>query len=91
MNKSQLVKYVSYKTRLPQKDVWMAVETTLDCIKRYTPRRGGVKIPGFGSFYCQTQKPQRKWNARTKRYQYTKQCREVYFTPTRTWWKNIQS
>jgi len=50
-----------------------------------------VKIPGFGSFYCATQKPQRKWNARTKRYQYTKQYREVYFTPTRTWWKNIQS
>ncbi|MFH1681357.1 MAG: HU family DNA-binding protein [Candidatus Eisenbacteria bacterium] len=91
MNKSQLVKYVSYKTKLPRKDVWMAVDTTLDCIKRYTHRRGGVKIPGFGNFQCISQKPQRKWNSRTKRYQYSKPYKEVMFTPTRTWWNYSQS
>ena len=85
MNKTQLVNYVSRKTKLPRKDAWAAVDTTLDCIKRYTKSREGVKLSGFGYFKCIQQKPQRKWNARSKRYQWTKPQKQVWFNPTKAY------
>jgi nucleoid DNA-binding protein len=90
MNKTQLVNQISYKTRIPRTDVRMAVETTLDCIKKYTRRRGGITITGFGTFQCSGQGPAKKWNAHTRRYQWGRGWKEVQFTPTRTWWRSMQ-
>lgn len=90
MNKSQLVHHVWKKTKLPKEDVWMAVDTTLDCIKKYTARRGGVSITGFGTFQCYPGGPQKKYDASAKRYRGTKAMKQVLFTPTRSWWKPVQ-
>jgi nucleoid DNA-binding protein len=90
MNKSQLVTRVSSRTRLPRQEVDHAVDMTLECIKKYTRRRGGVRISGFGSFECVMQKPERKWNSRARRYQWSRGWKEVAFRPNRTWWR-VQS
>ena len=85
MNKSELVKYVSRKTKLPQKQAWTAVDWTLDGIKRYTRSREGVRLAGFGNFKCYASKKERKYNPRTKRYSWTKPQRQIQFTPTKTY------
>jgi nucleoid DNA-binding protein len=91
MNKSQLVQHVSQRTKLPRKEVWLAVDTTLDCIKKYTRKRGGVSIAGFGTFHCWVQSPHKKYNPRTKRYQWAKGIKQVRFTPTPSWGKPMYS
>ena len=90
MNKSQLVKHVSLKTSLPRKAVWDAVDTTLDCIKKYTRKRGGVSITGFGTFQCYLMGAHKKYNARTGRYQWAKGMKQVRFTPTASWGKQMK-
>ncbi len=85
MNKTQLVKYVSRKTKLPHRDAWAAVDYTLDCIKKYTTTREGVRLAGFGNFKCVTEKPERKWNPRTKRYRWSKPQRQIYFMPNKAY------
>jgi len=85
MNKTQLVNYVSRKTKLPRQSAWMVVDTTLDCIKRYTKSRDGVKLTGFGNFKCISEKPHKKWNTRTKRYSWTKPSKSIQFSPNKSY------
>lgn len=85
MNKTELVKYVSRKTKLPYKASWQAVDTMLDGIKKYTKSKEGVRLSGFGNFKYISAKPQRKWNTSTKKYTWTKGHREINFSPGKSY------
>ncbi len=81
MNKTQLINYVSRRTKLARKDSWNAVNWTLEGIMKGTKSREGMKLSGFGNFKCSTAKPKRKYNSKTKRYTWSKQSKSINFSP----------
>lgn len=56
MNKKDLVKYVSDKTMITEKDAGIIVEVVMDGIKEALEEGDRVKIREFGSFFIQERK-----------------------------------
>jgi len=83
MNKTQLINYVSRRTKLSRKESWNAVNWTLEGIMKGTKSREGMKLSGFGNFKTHTEKPKRKYNSRTKKYSWTKKTSQIAFSATK--------
>jgi len=66
MNKSELVKYVSNKTMITEKDACIIVDVFLDGIKKALERGERVKVKDFGSFYLQERKARTAMNPRNQ-------------------------
>jgi len=63
MNKAELISAVSKAAKLTKKDAMMAVEATLDAIRKNTKK--GVQLVGFGSFAVAKRKGRMGRNPRT--------------------------
>jgi nucleoid DNA-binding protein len=63
MNKAELVAAVAKTTRMSNRQARLAVDATLNTIKRNTKK--GVNIAGFGSFTVTHRKARRGRNPRT--------------------------
>lgn len=81
MNKTQLVNYVSRRTKLSRQESVKAINWTLEGIMKGTKSREGMKLSGFGNFKCTAEKPKRQYNKKTKRYTWTKQSKNISFSP----------
>lgn len=56
MNKSDLVKYVSDKTRITERDAGIIVDVFLDGVKKGIENGDRVTIHNFGAFFIQERK-----------------------------------
>ena len=65
MNKEELVRNVSLKTRMPQKDIALCINTALDLITRALTRGQRVTLVGFGSFHVRERAAREGRNPRT--------------------------
>ncbi len=80
MNKAELIESVAKKTQLTKKDASLAVDATLDAIKRGT-KKGGVTIAGFGSFNVSARKARMGRNPKTGEAIKIKASKTVRFRP----------
>lgn len=80
MNKAELIEYVSKKTDLTKKDAGLAVDATLDAIKKGT-KKGGVSLAGFGSFNVSTRKARMGRNPQTGEEIKIRASKTVRFRP----------
>ena len=80
MNKAELIETVAKKAKMTKKDASLAVDATLDAIKRGT-KRGGVSIAGFGSFTVANRKARIGRNPQTGEEIKIKASRSVRFRP----------
>ena len=62
MHKKDLVKYVSDKTMIMQKDASIIVDVVMDGIKKALEDGDRVKIRDFGSFFIQERKARKAIN-----------------------------
>lgn len=65
MNKEELVRHVAQKTRMPQKDIALCLNTALDTITRALSRGQRVTLVGFGSFHVRERAAREGRNPRT--------------------------
>lgn len=80
MNKGDLIETVAKKTKLTKKDAGLAVDATLDAIKRGT-KKGGVSIAGFGSFNVTSRKARMGRNPQTGEEIKIRASKSVRFKP----------
>ena len=80
MNKAELIEAVAKKTDLTKKDAGLAVDATLDAIKKGT-KKGGVSIAGFGSFSVSSRKARMGRNPQTGEEIKIKASKSVRFRP----------
>lgn len=80
MNKAELIEIVATKADLTKKDAGVAVDATLDAIKRGT-KRGGVSLAGFGSFVVSSRKARLGRNPQTGETIKIKASKTVRFRP----------
>jgi DNA-binding protein HU-beta len=80
VNKADLIETVAKKTDMTKKDATMAVDATLDAIKRGT-KKGGVSIAGFGSFSVSSRKARMGRNPQTGEQIKIKASKTVRFRP----------
>jgi DNA-binding protein HU-beta len=80
VNKAELIETVAKRARMTKKDASLAVDATLDAIKRGT-KRGGVSIAGFGSFTIANRKARIGRNPQTGEEIKIKASRSVRFRP----------
>jgi DNA-binding protein HU-beta len=80
VNKAELIEAVAKKTDLTKKDAGLAVDATLDAIKRGT-KKGGVSIAGFGSFTVSSRKARMGRNPQTGEQIKIKASKSVRFRP----------
>ena len=85
MNKTQLINYVSRRTKLSRQESWKAVNWTLEGIMKGTKSREGMKLSGFGNFKCHLEKPKRQYNSTTKRYRWSKKTKSIQFSPNKAY------
>lgn len=64
MNKSDLIKYVSDKTRVTEKDAKVIIDFFIKGIKNGLEKKERVTIHNFGSFYLQKRKERTALNPR---------------------------
>jgi DNA-binding protein HU-beta len=65
MNKEELVRQVAQKTRMPQKDIALCLNTALETITRTLGRGQRVTLVGFGSFQIRERAAREGRNPRT--------------------------
>ncbi|MDB5099117.1 MAG: huP [Cyanobacteria bacterium RYN_339] len=65
MNKEELVKIVSEKARITQKDAHELIGTTLDCITHALSKGDKVTLVGFGTFQVRERAAREGRNPRT--------------------------
>jgi DNA-binding protein HU-beta len=80
VNKAELIENVAKKTDLTKKDAGLAVDATLDAIKRGT-KKGGVSLAGFGSFNVSSRKARMGRNPQTGEEIKIKASKSVRFRP----------
>ena len=80
MNKAELIELVAKKTDLTKKDAGLAVDATLEAIKKGT-KKGGVSLAGFGSFVVSHRKARTGRNPQTGDAIKIKASRTVRFRP----------
>ena len=66
MNKTDLVKYVSDKTMITERDAGIIIDVFLNGIKKGLENKERVKINNFGSFFIQERKARTALNPRTQ-------------------------
>lgn len=66
MNKTDLIRYVSDKTLITEKDSGIIIDVFLDGIKEGLFQGQRVKIQDFGSFFLQGRKPRTALNPRNQ-------------------------
>ena len=84
MNKADLIEVVAKKADLTKKDAGLAVDATLDAIKRGT-KKGGVSIAGFGSFNVSARKARMGRNPQTGEEIKIKASKTVRFRPGKSY------
>jgi DNA-binding protein HU-beta len=84
VNKAELIEIVAKKTNLTKKDATLAVDETLDAIKRGT-RKGGVALAGFGSFSISNRKARVGRNPQTGEEIRIKASKSVRFRPGKSY------
>ena len=80
MNKAELIEIVAKKAELTKKDASIAVDATLDAIKKGT-KKGGVSLAGFGSFAVSHRKARMGRNPQTGESIKIKASKSVRFKP----------
>jgi len=80
VNKGELIEVVAKKTKLTKKDASLAVDATLNAIKRGT-KKGGVALAGFGSFTVSTRKARMGRNPQTGEAIKIRASKSVRFRP----------
>ena len=76
MNKRELVRYVSDKTRVTEKDIKIIIDFFLKGIKTSLENDERVTIKNFGSFRLQRRNPRTALNPKTR----------MAFSSRRDWW-----
>lgn len=66
MNKSDLVKYISDKTLITEKDAGIIVDVLLNGIKEGLYKGERIRLRDFGSFFLQSRKARKALNPRTQ-------------------------
>ena len=66
MNKTDLIKYVSDKTMITERDAGIIIDVFLDGIKKGLINKERVKLSNFGSFFIQERKARTALNPRTQ-------------------------
>lgn len=66
MNKSDLIKYVSDKTLITEKDAGIIIDVFLSGIKEGLGKGQRVKVKDFGSFFLQERKARTAMNPRNQ-------------------------
>ena len=80
VNKAELIELVAKKTQMTKRDASIAVDATLEAIKRGT-KKGGVSIAGFGSFSVASRKARIGRNPQTGEEIKIKASKSVRFRP----------
>ena len=91
MNKAELVEAVAKKTDMTKRDAGLAVDATLEAIKKATKKQnvrklmntveGGVSLAGFGSFNVSSRKARMGRNPKTGEAIKIKASKTVRFRP----------
>ena len=79
MNKAELIEHVAKRTGLTKKDASMAVDATLEAIKKNVKR--GVQLVGFGSFTVTKRKARKGRNPQTGATIHIPASKTVRFRP----------
>ena len=79
MNKAELIEHVAKGTGLTKKDASMAVDATLEAIKKNV--RKGVQLVGFGSFTVTKRKARKGRNPQTGATIHIPASKTVRFRP----------
>ena len=87
VNKQELIETVAKKTKLTKKDASMAVDATLEAIKKGTKK--GVAIAGFGSFSVSNRKARTGRNPRTGEEIKIRASKTVRFRPGKDYKGNL--
>jgi nucleoid DNA-binding protein len=88
VNKAELIEIVAKRTNLTKKDATLAVDETLDAIKRGT-KKGGVAIAGFGSFNVSNRKARVGRNPQTGAEIRIKASKSVRFRPGKSYKESL--
>jgi DNA-binding protein HU-beta len=80
VNKAELIELVAKKTDLTKKDAGLAVDATLEAIKKGT-KKGGVSLAGFGSFTVSARKARMGRNPQTGEAIKIRASKSVRFKP----------
>ncbi len=85
MNKTQLINYVSRCSKINRKESTAVVNWTLEGIMKGTKSRDGMRLAGFGNFKCVTTGREKKYNRRTRRYNWTKGSKQIQFNANKAY------
>ncbi|MGD8627644.1 MAG: HU family DNA-binding protein [bacterium] len=80
MNKAELIEYVAKRTKSTKRGAEMAVNATLEGIKKNV-KKGGVQLVGFGSFTVVSRKGRMGRNPQTGEPIKIKPSKSVKFRP----------
>jgi DNA-binding protein HU-beta len=80
MNKAELIEYVAKHTKTTKRSAELAVNSTLEGIKKNV-KRGGVQLVGFGSFTVVSRKGRMGRNPQTGAPIKIKPSKSVKFRP----------
>ncbi|MAF27437.1 MAG: HU family DNA-binding protein [Gemmatimonadota bacterium] len=81
MNKAELIESVAKQTEMTKKDASIAVNATLNTIKKATKKKDGMAIVGFGTFNTVKRKARTGRNPQTGETIKIKASKSVRFRP----------